>query len=378
MHARPEELSYRFPFRQAGADDVFRRWVLADARAARLSPAFRAYYHVRGLLPLRMRQLLQRCRPVQATERWWFPDEFMGRLTDALAGEADAPPVIHPWPDRADFALVLTHDVETAEGLAKVAAIADMEQELGLRSSWNIVPYKYEVDHGLVRELQGRGFEIGVHGYNHDGRLFLTKGIFDQRVPGINAALRSLGAVGFRSPMVHRNLTWLQMLEVEYDASCFDVDPYQAMPGGVGSIWPFAAGKFVELPYTLPQDHTVFVALGAEDGAIWREKLDYVAERSGMALMLTHPDYLDARRLNVYREFLEQALEKRGWWHALPREVAAWWRERERSALQQDGRGTWHVRGPASERASAANITVAAGGELQIQRLAVQQTATTV
>ncbi len=374
MRPRPEDLDYRFPFRHAVADRVLRDWVLADAQAARLRLAFRTYYHVRALVPLRLRQLLQRCRPVETSERWWFPDACCGRLADALAGAANVP-IIHPWPDDADWGLVLTHDVETAAGLAAAARVADIEQELGFRSSWNVVPYKYPLDDALLDDLRARGFEIGVHGYNHDGTLYLNRGTFERRVPGINEALRSLGAVGFRSPMVHRNLAWLQMLEIEYDASCFDVDPYQAMPGGVGSIWPFVAGTFVELPYTLPQDHTVLVALGQEDGAIWREKLDFLARRSGMALMLTHPDYLDRRRrLDLYREFLEYARDQGGWWHALPREAAAWWREREQSSLEKRADDTWRVVGPAAGRATPATLS-ASDGCVRIKRLATHQQA---
>ena len=372
MQPRLEDLSFRLPFRRADADQVVRRWVLADARAARLSLAFRAYYHVRALVPLRMRQLLQRCRPVEAHERWWLPEEFFAQLTDALVGNAGTP-IVHPWPDGADWGFVLTHDVETADGLARAPLVADIEQELGFRSSWNVVPYKYPLDHGLLDDLRHRGFEIGVHGYNHDGTLFLSRSTFEQRVPGINEALQSLGAVGFRAPMVHRNLAWLQMLDIEYDASCFDVDPYQAMPGGVGCIWPLVAGRFVELPYTLPQDHTVLIALGQDDDAIWRQKLDYLAERGGMALMLTHPDYLDSpRRLDLYREFLQYAREKSGAWHALPCEVAAWWRDRERLSLEQKADGTWHVRGPAAGRATAVTLS-ASDGRLRIERISTPQ-----
>ena len=213
--------------------------------------------------------------------------------------------IIHPWPDGTDFAFVLTHDVETADGMRNVLRIADLEQQLGFRSSWNIVPHKYSIDRGLLRELTSRGFEIGVHGYNHDGKLFTSRRVFDARVPAINAALKSFGAVGFRAPMVHRNLEWLQSLDIEYDASCFDIDPFQAMPGGVGSVWPLIAGRFVELPYTLPQDHTIFIALNERDGQIWQRKLDFLAAMRGMALIVTHPDYLDSEhRIGVYRQFL--------------------------------------------------------------------------
>jgi hypothetical protein len=149
--------------------------------------------------------------------------------------------------------------------------------------------------------------------------------------------------------MVHRNLEWLQLLEIEYDASCFDIDPYQAMPGGVGSLWPFFAGRFVELPYTLPQDHTLWIARGERGFTTWEKKLQYVADRNGMALMLTHPDYMLSREpLEWYRTFLAKVGEEHQPWRALPRETARWWRERDASQLVQGTDGSWTVSGPAA------------------------------
>lgn len=326
-------------------------------QSARLSPAFRAYYQLRSLIPLPVRQLLQRYRHVDAAAHWYLPRAFASDLAERVRRARDGITTIHPWPDGASFAFVLTHDVETADGMRNIEKIADLEQELGFRSSWNIVPHKYPVDRGLLRELQGRGFEIGVHGYNHDGRLFTSRSIFDSRVPAINAALESYGAVGFRAPMVHRNLEWLQSLNIEYDASCFDVDPFQAMPGGVGGPWPFIAGRFVELPYTLPQDHILFIALNERDGRIWNQKLEYVAKLCGMALLITHPDYLDSDyRIDAYRNLLEKSRELGGMWHALPAEVAAWWRKRDQSTLRREPGGNWRIHGPAASRARAAAI----------------------
>ena len=54
------------------------------------------------------------------------------------------------------------------------------------------------------------------------------------------------------------------------------------MPGGLGSIWPFVAGKYVELPYTMPQDHTLFIALRQRDCRIWERKFDFIVRNSGM------------------------------------------------------------------------------------------------
>jgi len=67
----------------------------------------------------------------------------------------------------------------------------------------------------------------------------------------------------------------------------------------VHTIFPFivnnGAGKrnFVELPYTLPQDFTLFVILQEKNINIWRTKLDWIAQKGGMALLNAHPDYMN-------------------------------------------------------------------------------------
>ena len=351
----------RFLFGKGAADDLLREQLARDVRAARLSPAFRAYYRLRSFIPLPVRQLLQRYRPVTPSPEWYLPLEFASALATVCEQAVDGGiPTIHPWPDGAKFAFVPTHDVETSGGMRRIERIANLEEDLGFRSSWNIVPHKYPVDRGLLRDFQSRGFEIGVHGYNHDGKLFSSRSIFNRRVAPINVALDDFGAVGFRAPMVHRNLEWLQSLDIEYDASYFDIDPYQAMPGGIGSVWPFMAGRFVELPYTLPQDHTLFIALGERDGRIWEEKLEFVAGLGGLALFITHPDYLDSdSRVGAYRCLLEKARDMSGMWHVLPKQVASWWRDREQSMLVPNQNGGWQIEGPAKQRGRAAALRIA-------------------
>ncbi len=334
---------------------LFRAALAADVASARLSRAYRLYYMLRPFIPLVARQFLQSRRKVEIDQHWYVQDAFLRRLAEELQGEANLPPIVHPWPDGAQFGFVLTHDVETSAGMHNIARVAQIEERLGLRSSWNIVPYKYRIDEGLLADLRARGFEIGIHGYNHDGKLYCSQRVFRRRAAAINRALERHQAVGFRSPMVHRHLNWLQQLNVEYDASCFDIDPFQAMPGGVASLWPLIVGKFVELPYTLPQDHTLFVVLGHTSGAIWRKKLETIVSHNGMALMLTHPDYLQSsRHLDVYRRFLEDVLEWAGFWHALPRQVAAWWQQREQTTVERESSGNWGLSGPAAARASVA------------------------
>lgn len=121
----------------------------------------------------------------------------------------------------------------------------------------------------------------------------------------------------------------MQSLAVEYDCSFFDTEPFEPMPGGTMSLWQIMIGHFVELPHTLPQDFTLTEVLGERTPRIWLEKADFIARFHWMALLITHPDYLrDPAHLRMYQEFLEVMCGRGGFWHALPRDVAEWWRRR--------------------------------------------------
>lgn len=125
-------------------------------------------------------------------------------------------------------------------------------------------------------------------------------------------------------------------------ADSIDTDPFEPQPDGVASIFPFWVqnnrGKngYIELPYTLPQDFSIFVLKREKNNQIWKNKLDWIAQRGGMALVIAHPDYmnfgskalaLDEYPVDYYRDFLMYIKENyRGlYWHVLPREMARFW-----------------------------------------------------
>jgi len=241
------------------------------------------------------------------------------------------------------FALVLTHDVEDRRGLEKCLNVARMERDLGFTSSFNFVPKKYHVPPEVRRELVDRGFEVGVHDLRHDGNLFESEETFLKRVREINGYLNAWNAVGFRAGSMYHNLDWIHAMQIEYDLSTFDTDPFEPQPEGVHTIFPFwvqnprASGGYVELPYTLPQDITGFVLLRNRDTRLWEEKLAWVAKRGGMALLDSHPDYMQwpgaKRRIDeypfeLYRRFLEHVKSTYAgqYWNALPRDVARYWK----------------------------------------------------
>ena len=243
----------------------------------------------------------------------------------------------------------------------------------------------------MLKELRKKGFEIGVHGLKHDGKLFRSRKIFDQRAVKINEYLKKWNTRGFTSPSMHHKPDWLHALNIAYSTSTFDTDPFEPQSDALGSIFPvsidrnsggcaasqrpttikvnsighpaFLAGPscpvkffrrktnevdltgaslpeadhyksnidrssrlfsgasqlpsfqasqppsfqasqpssiqasqppgfYLELPYTLSQDHLLFVILQEKSIDIWKRKLDWIAEHGGMALLNTHTDYM--------------------------------------------------------------------------------------
>lgn len=319
--------------------------------------AVRAYYRLRPALPRAAQLALRRgFSHVQARSRFprWPVEPALHDFYRLLFGwSADvagtAVPWLAPWPNGHTWALVLTHDVETQVGYDNLAALRGVELAAGYRSSWNFVPMRYTVDDALVADLVTDGFEVGVHGLYHDGRDLESESVLSERLPAIRRHARRWQAVGFRSPATHRVWDWMPRLGFDYDSSYPDTDPFEPQSGGCCSLLPFFNRDMVELPITLPQDHTLFAILRQPDERLWVDKARRIRQAQGMALMIAHPDYLLERpRLDAYRRFLETFAADPSVWRALPKDVSAWWRRRAASTVERAG-GSWRIRGPAAD-----------------------------
>ncbi len=292
----------------------------------------RLFYSLKPYIPRRAQLALRRTairwKKPQCSDIWPI-DRSTGTPPDGWRG----------WPNNKKFALVLTHDVETAVGQDKCLEFVKIEQEFGFRSSFYFVPKRYQVSSDLRQYLVSNGFEVGVHGLYHDGKLFSSRQVFQERVVQINQYVEEWKAAGFRSPAMHYNLEWMHDLQVEYDSSTLDTAPFEPQPQGIGTIFPFFVSGtssqrgYVEIPCTLPEDFTLFVLLKERSIDTWKQKLDWIVENGGMALLITHPDYinfnghhlqLEQYPVEHYKEFLRYVQSKYEglYWHALPKEVA--------------------------------------------------------
>ncbi len=320
------------------------------------------YYAIRPLLPRRLQLMLRRGLAARQTypEFPHWPEEhalhdLYDWLLDTLGQIAGEPvPYLHPWPSGHTSAFVLTHDVETSVGRDSIEALRAPERARGLRSAWNLVPERYPVAEELLDQLRSEGCEIGVHGLRHDGRDLASKRMVRKRLPAIRASADAWGAVGFRSPATQRSWNLMPLLGFDYDSSYTDSAPHEPQPGGCCTYLPFFIDDLVELPLTLPQDHTLFDILGMTDGSLWQSKVEALRSRGAMVLLIVHPDYIHCPGLlQAWEDLLDQLSADPDAWHALPREVAAWWRRRAQSVPALDD-GAWVVRGPAAGEAVVA------------------------
>ena len=330
------------------------------------SPSVMAYYRVKKYIPLGLRHWINyaavRARPrdqfpnwpceTALIEVWW--DWLKAALL--MVGQQDTWHLGF-WPEGKQCCIALTHDVEGPIGFSRMQRMADLEERYGFRSSWNLPLAQYPIDWKIVEQMRLRGFEFGAHGLAHDGRMFRSLDDFEKCRVEVERIAAEHNLVGFRGPSTLRNAQWISRMTFSYDSSFSDTDPYEPQPGGSCSLFPFFLSQVVELPYTLPQDHTLIHLVRRSPIPIWATKARWIQSLGGMILTLVHPDYSgDPPHLMAYEELLKILSEFDTAWRALPMEVAQWWRERAQMKLTiKDGKPC--IEGPGARRAIARRVS---------------------
>jgi peptidoglycan/xylan/chitin deacetylase (PgdA/CDA1 family) len=337
------------------------------ARKDRRPPTkMQAYYRIKSLIPESVRHRLNsaavKMRAKREFPRWPCESALIDywrdwlRITLHTMKKSDAWHIGF-WPNGMKSCIVLTHDVEGPLGMSRMERMADLEEQYNFRSSWNLPLAQYEIDWKLIDRLRQRGFEFGAHGLSHDGRLFRSESDFSELAPLLQERARAHDMNGFRAPSTLRRAEWITRLSFDFDCSFSDSDPYEPQPGGTCSVFPFFLSHLVELPYTMPQDHTLIHLLHRSPIQTWAMKAKWIESLGGMILTLVHPDYCGTGPyLDQYETLLKQLNDFQSTWRALPSEVSAWWRRRDQMQLRMPGNSP-SIEGPGSERAVARMIS---------------------
>lgn len=327
-----------------------------------------AYYCFRPMFPGWLRSYLQRIY-LRGWDAIAFPNWPVDRSVDMLfekllalalhSAQTKRLPFIWFWPQGHNACAVVTHDVETTAGRDFTGQLMDIDQSYGILTSFQVVPEKrYTVPPEYLDSIRQRGFELNIHGLDHEGNLFQNRETFLTSASQINQYAKLYGARGFRSPVMYRNVDWLQDLDFSYDMSVPNVARLEAQRGGCCTVMPyFLPGNITELPLTTAEDYTLFHILNDYSTKVWKEQMGIILKAHGLMSFIIHPDYIIAPRAqDVYKALLEELCRLRsdeGVWIALPGEVDEWWRQRSHMRLVRDG-DTWKIEGAGSERARVA------------------------
>ena len=325
------------------------------------------YYFVRPLLPVAVRKHLQK---IYFRDRknisfpHWPVDFTVESLMERSLGlilkhrRLEKIPFIWFWPDGARGGAMMTHDVETAVGRDFCGQLMDLDDSSGIKSSFQIIPEgRYASSEEFLNSFRAKDFEVNVHDFNHDGRLFLNKQEFLRRAAQINQYLKKMKTRGFRSGAMYRRQEWYDAFECSYDMSVPNVAHLEPQVGGSCAVKPYFIGKILELPLTTVQDYTLFHILDDYSIDLWKQQIESLLQRNGLISFIVHPDYVIGERArDVYIEllaYLARLREESNLWIALPAEIDRWWRNRNEMKLVPDG-DSWRIEGPDKDRARVA------------------------
>ena len=98
----------------------------------------RFYYFLKPIIPRRLQILMRRKNAIlkrYAHRDTWPIDQRSSKPPDGWS----------EWPDHKKFALVLTHDVDTAKGQDRCYQLMKLEESMDFKSSFYFVPERYKV-----------------------------------------------------------------------------------------------------------------------------------------------------------------------------------------------------------------------------------------
>ncbi len=296
------------------------------------------YQLVPGELRLRAFRLLARAdsAPPPGFPDWPLDDaaDALGATWVAAARRAGAtlewPPA---WPGGRGWVFVVSHDVDTVDGLQRAPAVAEWEAARGIRAAWFVVGEVMRRDPGAVAAIRAAGHELGLHGDRHDNRLgYAAPAAIARRLDACADLVADHAMAGFRAPSLLESPALRRELRFRFAYASqvpdTEVRSLLAPRRGCATLRPFWRDGLLEVPLTLPLDDKLVLAGGGEREIIaaWRGKLDAVRRRGGIGQLVVHNEaHLLARCRTAFERVAEEGRGDAGAWHATPGDVARFW-----------------------------------------------------
>ncbi|MFW9876683.1 MAG: polysaccharide deacetylase family protein [Candidatus Thorarchaeota archaeon] len=243
------------------------------------------------------------------------------------------------WPNKAKFAIVISHDIDSKQGFSKIKEFLEIEKEHGIKASWNIVLNYFRLDYALLDRMVKEEHEICSHGYNHDNKIaYLGEKGIKKRFEKQKNLIKQYEIKGFRSPslLVSKKLFQVAQDYFVYDSSIPDTEVTltDSERRGCCSIFPFFINNLVEIPITMPMDASL-IFMGYKPDEIlnlWKEKLNLIKDIGGVAVFNIHPEPRfsgNKKMMHIFEKLLEH-LKNEDAWFATSGEVAEFWRKTRR------------------------------------------------
>ena len=277
-------------------------------------------------------------------------DELRASLYRAIREEAlltgsypaldeDDPVERGPWPGGRLYPLMVTHDVDTKEGMALAGQVLDEMVALGVRPCFFLVGHGYPWDTGFIDAVHQAGGEIGLHGDLHDNRIaWLNADRVGRRLDSCRRLIRRHDILGFRAPSMLVSDALYEALgpRFAWDSSVPDTDTHTLLGPrrGCGTTFPFRRGETLVLPTTMPADDRLELLgyHGLDKLDVLRRKWLHIRQTGGLCHFITHPEpHLFGRSVvrDIYRAVIGEILDRGEAWVATPSEVASYWRSLE-------------------------------------------------
>ena len=270
---------------------------------------------------------------------------------------------------------ILTRFGITAKGFQhKLKRYSVVTSSLGCTPTFAITAVILKRHAGIIRELHKQGVEFAVHGYIHTDYRLIS---LEQQTQHFNKAIKifessQIPFTGFRAPFLRINGKTPQVLGnlgFKYDSSHslnWDVidpakyskqswheynrllDYYVPLNSEEYLSLPRFINGFVEIPVSLPDDEAMVDRLGLKDekeiSRLWLDILQRTYNRGELFTVQLHPERITLCE-NALIDIIQQSKQHNPpIWVPTLQEIAEWWREKDRFALEVEAKGSGRYR----------------------------------